>query len=199
MNTLMSILVVDDAPEMLHATSRLFRSAGYSVFEAETGCKCLESVRVHRPDLVLLDVHLPDIHGYEVCRQIKTDKDLGGIYVMMLSGVFLTSDNQSDGLDSGADGYIVKPIQNRELLARIQSIGRIIKAERERDQMISKLQHALATIKTLQGMLPICSNCKKIRDDKGCWEEVELYVKKHSDAEFTHGICPDCERLLYGD
>jgi DNA-binding response OmpR family regulator len=199
MNDMISILVVDDSPEILHTTSRLLKSAGYSVLEASSGADCLESVRACRPDLVLLDVHLPDVLGYEVCRRIKDDKDLRGTYVVMLSGVMVSSDHQSDGLDEGADGYIIRPVPNRELLARLQSISRIIKAEHERDQVIRELQHALTTIKTLRGMLPICSNCKKIRDDKGYWEEVELYVIKHTDAEFTHGICPECERLLYKD
>ena len=196
---MISILLVDDTPEILHTTSRLLRSAGYSVLQASSGTGCLESVRAYRPDLVLLDVHLPDILGYEVCRRIKIDKDLRGTYVIMLSSVMVSSDHQANGLDEGADGYIIRPVSDRELLARLQSISRIIKAEHERDQVIKELQHALATIRTLRGMLPICSNCKKIRDDKGYWEEVELYVIKHTEAEFTHGICPECERLLYKD
>lgn len=199
MNDMCSILVVDDEPVMLNATARLLRSAGYSVFEADCGAACLRLAREKRPDLILLDVQLPDILGYEVCRQIKADDELRQSYVVLLSGVKISSDNQSEGLEIGADGYLTRPIANRELLARVQAMMRIIKAEHERDLLIKQLQEALTTIKTLSGLLPICSSCKKIRDDHGYWEEVELYVKKHSTAEFTHGICPVCCKTLYGD
>lgn len=199
MNENISILVVDDDPNILLATARLLRAARYNVFEAETGGACLSVVRERKPDLILLDVHLPDTSGYEVCRQIKADEGLRQSYVVLLSGSMISSDNQSEGLEIGADGYLTRPIANRELLARVQAMVRIIRAERERDLLIKKLQEALATIKTLSGMLPICSSCKNIRDDQGYWEEVELYVKKHSTAEFTHGICPACCKKLYGD
>jgi DNA-binding response OmpR family regulator len=199
MDETISILVVDDEPVTLFATARLLRSAGYPVLEADSGAGCLNLAREKKPDLILLDVQLPDMLGYEVCRQIKADAELRQSYVVLLSGVMTSSDNQSEGLEIGADGYLTRPIANRELLARVQAMVRIITAERERDLLIKKLQEALATIKTLSGMLPICSSCKKIRDDQGYWEEVELYVKKHSTAEFTHGICPACFKRLYGD
>jgi PAS domain S-box-containing protein len=70
-------------------------------------------------------------------------------------------------------------------------------AEEEREKLISELQEALAKIKTLSGLLPICSSCKKIRDDKGYWNQIEVYIESHSDAEFTHSFCPDCMRRLY--
>jgi DNA-binding response OmpR family regulator len=199
MNEIISILMVDDEPVTLFATVRLLRSAGYNVFEADSGAGCLSIAREKKPDLILLDVQLPDIVGFEVCRQIKADTELRQSYVVLLSGVMTNSDNQSEGLEIGADGYLARPIANRELLARVQAMVRIIRAERERDLLIKKLQEALATIKTLSGMLPICASCKKIRDDQGYWEEVELYVKKHSTAEFTHSICPTCFKELYGD
>lgn len=194
-----SILVVDDEPNVRFSIARLLRNAKYTVHEAENGDACLRIVRERQPDMVLLDMMLPGINGLEVCRRIKADEELRGTYVVMFSAKLTDSDNQSEGLENGADGYLVRPISNRELLARVKSIARIIAAERCRDLLIDKLQRALATIKTLSGMLPICANCKKIRDDKGYWEEVELYVIKHTDAEFSHGICPDCFKALYGD
>jgi hypothetical protein len=70
-------------------------------------------------------------------------------------------------------------------------------AEEEREKLHSKLQEAFDNIKTLKGLLPICANCKKIRDDKGYWNQIETYVRDHSDAEFSHSICPDCAEILY--
>jgi len=194
-----SILVVDDDPNILMATARLLRNAGFPVFQAEGGEEALLTIQQKRPDLVLLDVNLPDIPGLEVCRRIKEDADLKQTFVVLLSGSMITSDNQSEGLEIGADGYIARPIANRELLARIQAFARIIRVERERDQLIRQLQVALTEIKKLSGFLPICAQCKKIRTDSGYWQQIEEYLLEHSEAQFSHGICPVCEKLLYGD
>jgi CheY-like chemotaxis protein len=193
----MTILVVDDEPEILFATARVLRSAGYQVEEAETGKGCIEAARKHIPDLILLDVVLPDMDGYEVCRQIKGDEASAGTYVMLLSGSRTASDDQSQGLEMGADGYVARPIPNRELLARVEAMMRIIRAERERDRLIQELQAAMASIKTLKGLLPICASCKKIRNDKGYWQQVESYLAEHAEVRFSHGICPDCMVKLY--
>jgi PAS domain S-box-containing protein len=105
------------------------RRAGYEVLEAATGQEGLMAVRAHRPDVVLMDVVLPDISGIEACRQIKEDDDLKDIFVILTSGIQTSSDHQAKGLNMGADGFIVKPISNKELLARIQSMVRIKRAE----------------------------------------------------------------------
>jgi phosphoserine phosphatase RsbU/P len=117
--------------------------------------------------------------------------------VMLLSGSRTASDDQSQGLEMGADGYVARPIPNRELLARVEAMMRIIRAERERDRLIQELQAAMASIKTLKGLLPICASCKKIRNDKGYWQQVESYLAEHAEVRFSHGICPDCMVKLY--
>jgi len=122
------ILVVDDEPEALLLSSYVLRQEGHEVLEAGTGEACLESVRAHRPDLVLLDRMLPDIDGLEVCRQIKSDPTLSDTFVLMYSALMTTSDHQASGLESGADGYLVRPISNRELVARVRSILRLKQA-----------------------------------------------------------------------
>ncbi len=198
------ILVVDDDPDILFATARVVRKAGYPVVEASSGGECLQKIRESKPDILLLDVLLPDAEGPDICRRIKGDADLKSIYVILISGVRTASDDQADGLDGGADGYIARPISNRELVARVRAMERILTAERERDRLIVRLQDALAKVKTLSGMLPLCSYCKNIRDDEGYWNQIEAYIAKHSDAEFSHSICPDCaekhfpEMDLYG-
>jgi CheY-like chemotaxis protein len=197
METELNILVVEDDPDIRFATVRLLRNVGYPVAEAENGETALCLVRETHPDLVLLDVMLPDTDGYEICRTIKTDQDLKNTYVILLSGSKTGSDDQSEGLEMGADGYVARPVSNRELLARVQSMVRIIRAERDRDSLIGELQEALASIKTLRGLLPICCHCKKIRDDKGYWSQLERYIHEHSDAEFSHSICPECLGKFY--
>jgi len=139
-NETISILVADDDPEILSGTVRLLRSVGYTVFEATTGDACLKTAHELAPDLVLLDVELPDIIGYEVCRQIKMDQTLNCPHVVMISGRMISSDNRSQGLEIGADGYILRPLSNRELLAGVQAFCRIIRTERELKQMKKRIE-----------------------------------------------------------
>ncbi|HVN24397.1 MAG TPA: response regulator [Syntrophorhabdales bacterium] len=193
------VLVTDDDPQILELTATVLRKAGFDVLEASTGGGCLKLVQSHRPDVVLLDVVLPDLSGVDVCKRIKADKRLEGIFVILVSGVQVSSEYQAEGLDVGADGYIVKPISNKELVARVQSMVRIKRAEnalrereREQERLISELREALAEIKTLKGFIPICASCKKIRDDQGFWNRLETYISEHTDAVLSHGICPEC-------
>ena len=125
------ILVVDDNPHMLKGITRLFRINGFDVEEAMNGTRAIELARNSRPDLILLDVNLPDINGIEVCRRLKSDPDTANIFIVHLSAMHTNSSSQVEGLEAGADGYIVQPISNQELLARIQSLARIISAEKE--------------------------------------------------------------------
>jgi CheY-like chemotaxis protein len=179
------VLVIDDYAGNVFLATTLLKEAGYEVLEASTGQEGLDAVRAHRPDLIMLDVMLPDISGIEVCRQIKGDKSLKNIFVILVSGIQVSSEHQAEGLDIGADGYITRPISNKEFLARIQAGIRIKHAE-------DSLREALAEIKTLRGCIPICAWCKKVRNDEGCWDQLEAYISKHTDASFSHGLCPDC-------
>lgn len=211
MNALKTILTADDDKHVIAATVRLLKRAGYEVLEAATGQSCLDLVRAHHPDLILLDVNLPDINGIEVCKQIKADPALAHHFVVMVSASQTSSDQQSLGLESGADGYIARPIENRELLARVQAYLRIQHTENalrqseerlqglllEKEHLIEELQATIQEVKMLSGLLPICAGCKKIRDEQGTWNQVEEYVAKHSEATFSHGLCPDCCKIYF--
>jgi len=199
MRETVKVLVVDDDRDLLLLVSEVLRKGGYQVREASTGRECLEAAEADPPDLVLLDVMLPDVTGIELCGRIKADERLKSAFVILLSGVQTSSDYQADGLNIGADGYIVKPVSNKELLARVQAMVRIKRAEdalrekeEEQRELILKLGEALAEIKTLKGFIPICASCKKIRDHAGYWDQLEAYISKHTDAVFSHGLCPEC-------
>ena len=129
MDNATKILVTDDDPDVLLLTTTVLRRAGYEVLAASTGQEGLMATRAHRPDVVLMDVVLPDISGIEACRQIKEDEDLKDIFVVLTSGVQTSSEHQVTGLNIGADGFIVKPVSNKELLARVQSMVRIKRVE----------------------------------------------------------------------
>jgi DNA-binding response OmpR family regulator len=197
MNGPVKILIIDDDPDVCFATSRIVKKAGYEVYEAFSGTECLQSVKVNKPDLVLLDVVLPDADGNDICRKIKDDPELIGTFIVMISALKTSSFEQAQGLDIGADGYIARPISNRELKARIDAMVRIMRAERERDQVIAELRQALTEIKRLSGLLPICMFCKKIRDDKGYWNRLEDYIQERSEADFSHSICDECIEKHY--
>jgi DNA-binding response OmpR family regulator len=199
-----TILVADDDPHVLLLFSTLLTKEKYEVYDATTGKECLNTARSHHPDIVLLDVMLPDMTGVEVCRQLKSEPELQGTFVILVSGARVSSDYQAEGLNVGADGYIVKGLTNKEFLARIQSLVRIKRAEdalrekeEEQSKLISELEKALAEIRTLKGLIPICASCKKIRDDEGYWDHVETYIGKRTEAVFSHGICPECAERLY--
>ncbi len=123
------ILIVDDQIHALKGVSRILTSAGYDTFEANSGEDCLKLAAEHKPDLILLDVVLPDIDGKEVCRRIKSNPETADSYVVLFSSIQVESDRQAEGLEQGADGYIARPIPNRELLARVKSILRLKRAE----------------------------------------------------------------------
>ena len=141
---MVKVLVVDDQPELLHAMARLVAQAGYETLEASSGYECLQRVRQELPDLVLLDVVLPDLSGFEVCRRIKDDPATAGCTVVLLSGVRTDSDSQADGLEIGADGYIARPIANRELLARVAAFVRLRQASADLLQKQAELAQLLA-------------------------------------------------------
>lgn len=141
-------------------------------------------------DLVLLDLSLPDSHGLQTIASVRELAPL--LAVVVLTGL----DDETlamDALRKGAQDYLVKGQTDSRLLVRSvrYSLERR-KAQVERERLISDLQEALTNIKRLSGLLPICAWCKKIRDDKGYWQQVEQYVHDHSEADFSHSICPEC-------
>jgi len=119
------ILVVDDDPQLLFSTLRILQGSGYELLEAASGGEALEKVRELRPDLVLMDVVMPDPDGVAVCRRIKQDPDLAETFVILISSLKTDSEHQAGGLEGGADGYIARPVHKRELLARIEALARI--------------------------------------------------------------------------
>ena len=130
MNDLIRVLVVDDTPDVRNVTARLLEKAGYAVETAGDGEAALRAMRVRQPDLLLLDRYLPGIDGTEVCRRIRRDPALKHILVVILSATCTESEDQAEGLESGADGYIARPIASRELLARVESYARMIRLSR---------------------------------------------------------------------
>jgi len=125
------ILIVDDEPALLAGYSRILASAGYEIVQAATAAEGSRLCRQERPDLVLLDAMLPDGTGLDVCKGIKADPALFTTPVIIISGLAVSREQQAEGLESGADGYLTKPIDRRTLLAHVRALLRITETERQ--------------------------------------------------------------------
>lgn len=149
----------------------------------------------HAFDAVLLDLTLPDSKGMDTVRKII--RHFKATPVVVLTGI-ADAELGLEAVKNNAQDYLIKSEITSTLLFRsVQYAIERLRIVREKEKLIAELQEAMAQIKTLSGMLPICASCKKIRNDKGYWERIESYIVKHSEAEFTHGICPDCMKKLY--
>ena len=188
----MTVLVADD----LEINRKLLRSllAGdkYEVVEAANGGDALEILKnATGPMVGLLDWEMPELEGIEGCRQIRTLTTLPPLYLILVT-VRDTKQDIVAGLRGGANDYITKPFDKTELLARVSIGTQMVQLQQALTQHVEELKEALISIKQLSGLLPICSYCKKIRDDKNYWQQVETYVGRHTDARFSHSICPQC-------
>jgi len=174
----MRILIADDDPVTSHRLKVLAEGWGYEVVLTSDGPSTVRALdEASAPRLVLLDWVMPGMAGLQICQMLRQRDDGKGIYVIMLTARHAHEDMVA-GFDAGVDDYLVKPFDADELRGRLKAGARIVEL--------------MASIKTLKGMLPICGYCKSIRDDSNYWHQLESYVSEHSDAEFSHGICPDC-------
>jgi CheY-like chemotaxis protein len=190
------ILIVDDVPANLELLAGIIRDQGYEPRPVPGGRLALQAARAEPPDLILLDVNMPEMTGFEVCAHLKADEALKDIPVL-----FITADaepvDKVKAFAMGAVDYVTKPFQAGEVCARVATHLRLRKLQLDLALTVGALRKALEDIRTLRGIIPICASCKQIRDDKGAWEAVETYVSAHSEAQFSHGICPECMLKLY--
>lgn len=260
------ILIVEDSSTQALYLQGMLERAGYRISVVHNGQAALDFLAEHEPTLVISDIVMPGIDGYELCRRIKSDARLKELPVVLVTFLSDPADILK-GLECGADNFITKPYVDKMLVSRIQyllvnhqlrqrsagSIGIEVvfagrrhfltaeriqildllltsfetavankleleqankklretndqltreiterkRAEAEKQKLIGELQGALAEVKKLSGLLPICASCKRVRDDRGYWQQIEAYVRDHSEADFSHGICPECARTLY--
>jgi DNA-binding response OmpR family regulator len=199
------ILVVDDIKDNVHFLMDTLKTEGYSVRPALSGSAALTIIENETPDLILLDIMMPVMNGYEVCEKVRGNKKNRNVPIIFLSALDDVSDKLK-GFQVGGIDYITKPFMAEEVLARVRahlSIKRMQEELTEQNtrlqEMNEELQRALKEVKMLQGILPICTTCRKIRDENGQWEPLEAYVRTHTDTDFSHGVCPECARILYPD
>lgn len=201
------ILIVDDSPEDRHMYARYLersRLHHYTGIEADSMSEALNLCSVSAPNCILLDYNLPDGDGLELLKQLADGSGNLSVPVVILTGQG-NEEIAVTAMKEGALDYVVKGKMTAEALCRTvhkaieksELINTIRRQQDEKDVLIAELRDALEQVKTLRGIIPICANCKQIRDDKGYWLQVEAYVSRHSEAQFSHGICPTCIETLY--
>lgn len=220
-----TILIVDDEPLSVELLKDMLESE-YIVIMAHSGQEALDIVSNQVPDLILLDILMSGMDGYEVFSRIKQDQTLKDVPVLFITAMEET-ECELHGLEMGAGDYIIKPFnpslvrlrirnhielkRQRDLLtARTEELQRVVcelareveerrNVQASNEQLISELREAMAEVKTLSGLLPICASCKQVRDDQGYWSQLETYLGKHTDISFSHGLCAECAHKLYPD
>jgi AmiR/NasT family two-component response regulator len=188
------VLIVEDDYLVSETIRGMLEEEGYAVVgEAADGREAIAMAQAVHPDVVLMDLGMPDMDGIQAARYLQ---DHCPIPVVALTA-YETPEMVERASAAGVGAYLVKPPGAREVGRAITVAMARFDDLMELRRLNAELQKALNEIKTLKGMIPICASCKKIRDDEGFWQDVAVYIQKHSEAEFTHGLCPDCAKKLY--
>jgi two-component system, response regulator PdtaR len=188
------VVIADDQESMSAIIRRQLVKIGHVVIgKATNGRQAVEMTQLLQPDIVLMDIEMPEMDGLEAARLIHEKCPRP---VVLLTG---HDDLEMVRLASkaGVGAYLMKPPSAPEIERSIVIAVARFADLMELRRLNIELKSALDNVKVLKGLIPICAGCKKIRDDKGYWEGVETYIKKHSDIEFSHGLCPDCIVKLY--
>lgn len=188
----MRVLIADDDAALRYALQVQLERWGYQPVVCADGVAARAVLKgAAPPPLAILDWGMPGTDGVALCREIRQSATLSTMYVVLLTAND-TPDQVVEGLTGGADEYITKPFDWGVLRARLKTGARIVALQQNLAQRVTELQNALIMVKQLSGLLPMCSYCKKIRRDDNYWQQLETYLSEHSEAEFSHGVCPEC-------
>jgi phosphoserine phosphatase RsbU/P len=190
----MRILIAEDELVPRYVLERTLQDWGHEVVTTCDGLAAWDVLQGEdSPGLAVLDWMMPGLDGLELCRRARGLARQEPTYCILLT----TKSEKADvaaGLEGGADDYVIKPFDRQELRARIRVGERIVELQRGLAVRVRELETSLDHVKQLRRLLPICSYCKKVRDDGNYWQEVEAYISANADVQFSHGICPDCWR-----
>jgi DNA-binding response OmpR family regulator len=194
----MKALIADDDRIVTAKLSRALANWHFDVSLAHDGESAWGVIQTQAPRLAIVDWMMPALDGLGLCRRIRQDPTTAHMYLILLT----SRDSRADvvtGLESGADDYLVKPFDPEELRARLHVGVRVLALQERLADRVAELETAVSTVKRLEGLIPICSYCKRIRSDSNDWEQLESYISEHTDAHFSHGICPPCLAAVYAD
>jgi sigma-B regulation protein RsbU (phosphoserine phosphatase) len=188
----MKILIAEDDEVSRIVLSRMLQKWGHEVIATVDGRSAYEILEAEdAPSIAILDWMMPELDGLEVCRRLRQLNRAEPPYVILLTARDQTDDIVA-GLDSGANDYVVKPYDWRELKSRLRVGERMVALQHDLAGRVRELQYAMSKIHELQELIPICSYCKKVRDDSNYWQQVESYISTRTGVQFSHGVCPQC-------
>ena len=191
----MQVVIADDNPVTRRLVEATILTLGHELTVCCDGLEAWDKLSgADVPSLAVLNWLMPGMEGVEIVRRARESNRKAPLYIILLTGKGQREDIV-EGLKAGADDYVVKPFDHEELRARVIVGERVIALEQRLRERVVDLERVLSRVNQLQGLLPICSYCKKIRDDHNYWEQVESYVARHSDVRFRHSVCPDCYAL----
>jgi phosphoserine phosphatase RsbU/P len=171
------ILLAEDDLVTRSTLAAILSAQGHDVTETEDGSQAWGAWQLSAPRVVVADWLMPEMDGLELCRKIRATPGRPYTY-FILQTVRQGRDSYLEAMDAGVDDFITKPAGAPELAARLRVAGRILGLREE--------------LLALEGLLSVCSYCKRIRNADTSWGSLERYIELHSNAEFTHGVCPDC-------
>ena len=188
----MKILIAEDDPVSRRILDATLVKWGYEVSVSLDGRQAWDVLqREDAPPLAILDIMMPGMDGLEICRKVRQLPRATPPYLILLSAMSGKEDVVR-GIGAGANDYLTKPFHREELRVRVGVGAQMLALQKALGERVEELEEALSQVNHLQGMLPICSYCKKIRGDQNYWQRVEDYISDHADVQFSHGICPDC-------
>jgi len=188
----MKILIAEDDLVSRTVLIRMLTKWGHEVVTTVDGRSAYELLeREDAPKLAILDWMMPEMDGLDVCRGVRALERSEPTYLILLTAKDQIGDIV-EGLDSGANDYLIKPYDWRELKSRVRVGERMVALQHDLAERIRELQYAMSKIHELQELIPICSYCKKVRDDSNYWQQVESYMSARTGVQFSHGICPQC-------
>ena len=189
------VLIVDDDKINISLFERALNN-DYDLCSAENGETALTLMREEHPDLILLDVMMPVMSGFEVMSAMKSQPEIAEIPVIFVTALD-HGESESEGLGLGAVDYIHKPFDVALTKLRIRNhVERKLQRDQLKQQKLD-LEATLARIKRLEGIISICMYCKQIRNSEQDWQQIEVYISEHSEAQFSHGICPGCKEVHF--
>lgn len=174
----MKILAVEDDLLARKVLVQALHRLGYEVAEATDGVEALRVLEKEPCRVVVSDWLMPEMDGLEFCRQLRSRVGAEYTYFILLTSRTADHANQREAIEAGADDFLSKPLDLQELWMRLRVAERILKFTTQ--------------VQQLEAFLPICSYCKKVRDDHNYWTQIEAYINQRTGSEFSHSICPDC-------
>jgi len=188
----LQILIAEDDLVSRRALETTLVRWGYEVRAVQDGAAAWRILQEPgAPKMAILDWMMPEMDGVEVCRRARALPHSEAAYLILLTAKG-SKEELVEGLRGGADDYLTKPFNRDELKARVHVGWRVVNLQDRLADRVRDLEAALSRVKQLQGLLPICSYCKKIRNDQNYWQQIDAFFATHADAQFSHGICPTC-------